>query len=116
MHIYITLLHSQLCPFDIGPAPAAHIQSWAQEKPATAVRLCGWRGFSSPAAANGDTRLLHPGPPEGCIVPVGASTWLYPRWAMPLLLWRTCSHVTYYQSCRYMDGEGVYKEGGDVAW
>jgi len=26
---------------------------------------------------------------------VSAPTWLYPRWAMPLLLWRTCSHVTY---------------------
>jgi len=27
-----------------------------------------------------------------------------------LLLWRTCSHVTYHRSCCYMAGEGVYKK------
>jgi len=33
-----------------------------------------------------------------CVTGAGqnsASTWLFPGWAMPLLLWRTRSHVTY---------------------
>jgi len=38
-----------------------------------------------------------------------------PWWAMPLVLWRTCPRVTYYRSCCYMDGEGCYDKGGDVA-
>jgi len=29
-----------------------------------------------------------------------------------LMLWRTCSHVTYYRSCCYTDGDGVYKKLG----